>query len=120
MVSGNQNFDSSPSEMNEKIRWTLQEIRKVYAENLKFWNGLYPIHLRERGNVEEVMEDTIEHGDIGTELKEFCERAKEVMPRLKEAADLSGNSRVWRKGEPLDDLPRGLRERIEKALNFGI
>jgi hypothetical protein len=120
MVSRNPYLNPGAHEMNGEISWTLQKIREAYNENLEFWDGLYPIHLREIGDVEEVTEDTIERGDIGAELKNIRKRVNEIMPRLKQSADLSGNPHVWRKGEPLDDLPRGLRERIGKALNFGI
>jgi hypothetical protein len=120
MVFRNPHLNPGAYEMNGEIQWTLHKIREAYGENLRLWNGLYPIHLGERSNVEEVTEDSIEYGDLKNASETICQRAKEVMARLKKSADLSGNSRVWRKGEPLDDLPRGMRERIERALNFGI
>ena len=44
---------------------------------------------------------------------------REISPRLKAAADQSGNAKTWHAGEPLNGLSQGMRERIEKALKFG-
>jgi hypothetical protein len=56
-------------------------------------------------------------GDISRMLKA---KTKKVLPILKEGADQSGNAIVWHRGQDLDALNEGLRERIEKALRFGI
>jgi len=50
----------------------------------------------------------------------FGEKYRKTFPELKIAANQSGNSVVWRVGEPLDDLNQSLRDRIERALKFGI
>jgi hypothetical protein len=39
---------------------------------------------------------------------------------LKQAADESGNPIIWRPGMPLENLPEGMRKRVEIALNLGI
>ncbi len=41
-------------------------------------------------------------------------------PRLKAAADASGNPHIWRTGMPLGNLPEGMKKRVEMALRFGI
>ena len=45
-------------------------------------------------------------------------RAK--MEDLEGAADASGNPVVWQPGMPLENLPEGMRKRVEMALQFGI
>jgi len=41
-------------------------------------------------------------------------------PRLKQAADESGNPKVWRRGDPVEMLPEGMKKRIEMAQQFGV
>ena len=47
-------------------------------------------------------------------------RLQEILLELKESADRSGNAQVWRRGEPLDHLNPGLRERVRRAIEYGI
>jgi len=41
-------------------------------------------------------------------------------PRLKKAADESGNPVVWHRGDPVEVLPEGMKKRIEMAQEFGV
>ena len=41
-------------------------------------------------------------------------------PRLKRLADESGNPKIWRRGNPVDALPEGMKKRIEMAFRFGV
>ena len=50
----------------------------------------------------------------------FLRKATKILSKLKEGADKSGNAQIWHRGEPLDGLTQGLRERILKGLKFGI
>lgn len=110
----------------------LQEIKEAYLENLRFYNELFPIHNRLQKQTRREYEakelfDIKEISDIKgindiKEIKEFSLLSKILTKKVKEfkeRADRSGNAQVWRRGEPLDGLSPGLKERIEKALNFG-
>ncbi len=41
-------------------------------------------------------------------------------PRLQKAADESGNPVIWRRGDPVEKLPQGMRKRVETAMRFGV
>lgn len=43
----------------------------------------------------------------------------EDVMKAKKMADASGNPITWRRGDPVDALPDGIRQRIEKALIAG-
>ena len=104
--------------MKNKTSLTLGEIRDAYGEILGAYNELFPVHPVSRTEGEDITEDFDKGTDflIGT----VSARLKEVSPMLKEIADQSGNAMVWRRGDPLDGLNQGLRNRIERALKFGI
>jgi hypothetical protein len=106
--------------MRDGDQWTLQRIKEGYRENLALWNELHPIHPEPRMGVERTELYGCEPGDVKEMSMEFCERARQVTPQLKERADRSGNPFKWSRGDPLDGLPDGMKERIEKALGFGI
>ena len=107
--------------MNKKNRWTLKEIREAYGQILGAYNEIFPVRAETRKCVEgmESMGDEIlkDDGDI---KKAFQAQARKTLPKLKEAADSSGNPITWRRGESLDGLSQSLRDRVEKALKLGI
>ena len=114
-------FDSATKRMIQieaPKEMTLQEIRKAYGEVLRAWNELFSLHPQKRPDQEEAME-SVDYGDIEF-LENFRRKGKEIVPKLKEAADQSGNPATWRRGESLEDLNSGMRERILKGLEFGI
>ena len=99
-------------------KMTLQEIREAYGEILRAYNDLFPLHPQERKEHEETMENV---GYVDIEfLQKFRTKGKEIISKLKEAADQSGNPVMWRRGEPLEDLNSGMKARILKAVEFGI
>lgn len=111
----------------------LQKIREAYWENLRLYNELFPIHSVSqrrnwRINSREELSDIKEISDIknikiSEDIKEFLSLSKILEEKEKgfeKRADQSGNPQIWRRGDPLDNLSQGLRERIERALNFGI
>jgi hypothetical protein len=97
---------------------TLEEIRDTYVEILTAYNELFPVHPITRTEGEDITESFDKGNDflIGTVNARF----REISPKLREAANQSGNAVVWRRGDPLDDLPEGLKSRIEAAIKFGI
>lgn len=104
------------TEAPEKM--TLQEIRQAYGEILKAYNGIFPIHPETRIKFED---DT----DILDRREEdfraaFLWKAKKILPNLKEAADQSGNVKIWHRGDSLEGLNQGMKKRVEKALKLGI
>ncbi len=106
------------TEAPEKM--TLQEIRKAYGETLKAYNALFPIHSNGRRVKNEIAQDNFDPGGDSFYLEIFPEKFRKNFPRLKKAADQSGGSRVWHRGDHLDGLSQGMKDRIEKALKFGI
>jgi hypothetical protein len=50
----------------------------------------------------------------------LTEKMRSIEPRLKQAADESGNPVVWYRGDPIKGLPEGMRQRVETAMRFGI
>jgi hypothetical protein len=104
--------------MSNEFEWTLQRIREAYGDILRAWNDLFPLYPQKGSDQQEPME-SIDFGDI--EFLEKCRRkGKEIGIKLKKAADQSGNAVVWRRGDPVDGLPNGIRERVERALKLGI
>ncbi len=116
MVAADENSHTNGQGMSEKT-WTLDEIRKAYGEIWRAYNELYRSAKTDR---EEIFPDVfnIEHEGRDS-LIMLRKKAIEAIPKLKEAADRSGNAVVWHAGEPLDILSKGLKERIERALEFG-
>jgi len=104
--------------MNDRPEWTLKEIRRAYGEVLQAYNNLLPLHRQKRTEHEEPME-SVDYGDIEF-LEKFRRKGKEIVPKLKRAADQPGNPVTWRQGDSLEDLNSGMRERILKGLEFGI
>jgi hypothetical protein len=105
--------------MNEKPTWTLEEIRKAYADALTGWNALFPLHPESRREGDDVER----WGDF--EEEDFCadvfrKKGMRALSRLRKAAAQSCNAQIWHAGESLNNLSQGMRERIEKALRFGI
>jgi hypothetical protein len=104
------------TEVPEKI--TLQEIREAYGEILRAYNELFPLHPQTRRKSKDETE-IFDRGDQDF-LKEVRMKLKKVFPKLRETADRSGNAQVWHRGEPLDKVTQGMRNRIGKALRLGI
>ena len=107
--------------MSRRVQWSLKEIRSAYVEAVSAYNEIYPIHPPERISVEgiEEMGEEVLKGDECL-VETFRKKAREITPKLKEAADQSGNAISWHCGQSLDGLNQGMKERIEKALRFGI
>jgi hypothetical protein len=103
------------TEAPEKM--TLQEIREAYAEILRAYNAIFPVHPETRIKFEDETEG-LDRGDQNF-LDTFRMKAKKIVPKLREAADQSGNVKVWHRGNPLEGLNQGMKERVEKALNLG-
>ena len=104
--------------MNDGSEWTLKEVREAYGEILRAYNNLFPLHPQKRSDHEEPMEG-VDYGDIGF-LEEFRRKGKEIGAKLKRAADQSGNAVVWLRGDSLEGLSPGMKERIERGLKRGI
>jgi hypothetical protein len=104
--------------MSEKVQWTLGEIRVAYAEILRAYNELFPLHPQRKTECED-MTWSFEKGEESL-FNMVRAKARENIPKLKEGADQSGNAVLWYRGEPLDGLNQGLRERVEIGLKFGI
>lgn len=102
--------------MKEKSLWTLQEIRQAYSEILEAYNVLFPLWCE--GRKEEGMApDTF---DPPEDRVAFVRESKEILSKLREGADHSGNAQTWHIGEPTNGLSHGMKQRINKALKFGI
>jgi hypothetical protein len=97
---------------------TLQEIREAYGEILRAYNDLFRAPFQINSNREEMIE-TVNFGDIEF-LEKFRKEGKEILAKLKEAADQSGNPVIWHRGDPVAGLNAKIKERIERALKFGI
>jgi hypothetical protein len=121
MVAANPNLNKGSIEVTEKVQWTLKEIRDAYGEILRAYNALFPLHPQTRMEHEDIIIDTVDshRGDDDFHAT-FQAKAREILPKLKKAADQSGNAVTWHRGEPLESLNEGMRERIERALKFGI
>ncbi len=99
-------------------KMTLQEIRQAYGEILRAFNTLYPLHPATRKEPQDIT-DNFDKGDESL-IEAIRTKARKIFPKLKGTADQSGNVKVWHRGDPLEGLNRGMRERIEKALKLGI
>jgi hypothetical protein len=104
--------------MTSRSGWTLEEMRQAYGEILSAFNALFPVHPETRRK----FEDETDMFDRNEEdfRAAFLWKAKKILPKLKEAADQSGNVKVWHRGDPLEGLNLGMKERIERALKLGI
>jgi hypothetical protein len=105
--------------MTEENQWMLEEIREAYAQILAAFNELFPVHPQRR------IEEDVSGGfsfDRGNDsfIDAFRRKTKEVLPKLKEAADQSGNAVSWYRGQSLEGLNQSLKDRVEKALKVGI
>lgn len=105
--------------MNEKAQWSLAEIREAYRDILQAYNALSSPFSESKSNSEGEPE-TLEGTRDEESFKMIRLKLRQVSRALKEGADRSGNVQVWRRGDPLDALNQGLRDRIEKALRWGI
>jgi len=103
--------------MNEKVQWTPKKIRDAYGGILRAYNTLYPLDPVTRKDPEEIIE-RVGMDKEGT--PKFWAKMREVVPKLKEAADQSGNAVSWYRGQSLDGLNQGMKDRVEKALKLGI
>ena len=120
MESIDSNLCAGVLEMIEQTDWTLQRIRGAYAEILKAYNALFPIHSNGRRVKNEIVWDNFDPGGDNFYLEVFPKKFRKNFPRLKKAADQSGNAQTWHAGESLDDLRQGMKGRVNKALEFGI
>ena len=103
-----------------KAQWTLKEIREAYGEILRAYNILFPLHPQTRIEREDIIGDP-KFSSYGDDFHvTFCAKYRKILPELKEAADRSGNAVTWHHGESLDGLDQRMRDRIERALKFGI
>lgn len=109
----------------------LQKIKEAYFENLKFYNELFPVHhVVQKQSWNEYETKELSDMEKMSDIKKVVKETKEILSfskfltkkakELKKRADQSGNPQIWRRGDPLDNLSPGLRERIERGLNFGI
>lgn len=119
MVAANPNLNKGSIEVAEKGQWTLKEIRDAYGEILKAFNATFPLHPQTKIQREDIVNTfDLNRGDDIYDT--FNAKAKKMLPKFRRIADQSGNASSWRRGEPLDGLNEGMRERIERALKFGI
>ena len=99
--------------------WTLKEIREVYRENLKLYNETFPpFPERRKEDNEGEPEELFHRGE--NYIEALDEKLKKVLPKLKAAANESGNAVVWVRGQSLDGLNEGIHQRIRMALDFGV
>jgi len=100
----------------------LEKIKEIYLENLKFYNELYPIRINNTKKISNLYFDE----EPSLSIKDTFDFKKSVLKMKKKLIELEnnlnqiGNPKIWRRGEPLNHLDSSLRERIEKALKFGI
>ncbi len=106
-------------EVNTTTAWTLQKIREAYFENLELFNDRSLFLIRET-NRKETELDTPDPDGLSPFESNLLEKLKEVGPKLRAAADQSGNAQTWQIGQSLDGLSQGIKERVEKALLLGI
>ena len=104
--------------MKNKTSLTLGEVRDAYGEILGAYNELFPVHPASRTEGEDIT------GKFGKGEESLIDAAsakmREMGPKLKEAADQSGNAVIWRRGDSLEGLNQSLKCRIEAAIKFGI
>jgi hypothetical protein len=104
--------------MSDRSEWTLKKIRAAYGDILGAYNELFPLHPKTTMKREDETEN-FNQGDEGF-LDAFREKAKKIAQEIKRGADESGNPIVWHRGDPLDSLSPAMRERVERALKFGV
>jgi hypothetical protein len=112
------NFDSTAERMSGAENMTLREIREAYGEILAAYNEFFPVHPKTRGQTEAI-EQLFDQGEDDPSVT-TRKKMSAIFPKIKEAADKSGNPIVWHRGDPLDNLNPAMRKRIEKALKFGV
>jgi hypothetical protein len=100
--------------MGEKL--SIEEIREAYGEIIRAYNEIYPLHPQTRRL--SLDEETSDFGRGDENFRVSINR--KVRDKLRQAANESGNPVIWYRGDPLDGLSPGMRERIEVALKFGI
>jgi len=96
----------------------LQKLREAYLENLKAYNSVHPIEID--GIRKGIMIETIEEEKEKFLYEYFDQRAKKILKDLKNSVKFSGNAQIWKRGDSLENLNLGMKERVEKALRFGI
>jgi hypothetical protein len=106
--------------MTSRSEWSLKEIRAAYSEILKAYNALFPIYPNIKREKDETIQDNFDPGGDKFYSEILPKKFRENFRRLQKAADQSGNPMIWHRGDPLDGLSPGMRERIERALKFGI
>ena len=100
----------------------LEKIKEMYLENLKLYNELHPIRINNTRKISNLYFDE----EPSLSIKDTFDLKKSVLKMEKKLIALEnnlnqiGNPKIWRREEPLDHLYSSLRERIEKALKFGI
>jgi hypothetical protein len=97
-----------------------ERVRRGYRENLTAWNALFPPIPEKRSWEDEMLPEEFDPEGLILYPGKSRENAKRVVQKLKERADKSGDPQVWHRGDPLDGLNPGLKERILKALEFQI
>jgi hypothetical protein len=118
MGTTNPNPDTTAFGMSDGSEWTLERIRQAYSEILFAYNDLSPLHSETRRKHEDETQ-SFGQGDDNF-LDAFRMKAKRLVPKIKEIADQSGNAMIWHRGESFEGLSLGMRERVERALKFGI
>jgi hypothetical protein len=98
--------------------WPLPKIREAYREILNAYDEICPLH--PKTSVKD--EDITPPFDQGEDDSSFTVRKKMtgILQKIKDTADRSGNAIVWKRGDPVEGLPPGMRGRIEKALKVGV
>lgn len=104
----------------------LKEIRAGYRECLSAYNAIFPLDPATKKDAEDMMdrfaeEVTERSAKIDSNARRISRaKAKKALPTQEEGADQLGNAITWRRGDSLDGLNQDTRERIERALKFGI
>lgn len=98
----------------------LKEIRQGYGEALMLYNEIVPLHPQERKEPETEFPGTIDLAESRRTAK-ACVKVCEATEGTAEISSPNqpANAQIWCRGEPLDNLNEGLKERIERALKFG-
>jgi hypothetical protein len=98
--------------------WPLPKIREAYREILSAYDEICSLHPK----ISVKDEDITPPFDQGEDVSSFTVRKRmtAILPKIKEGADRSGNAVIWYRGDSLEGLSSGMRDRVERALKFGI
>lgn len=104
--------------MSDRGQWPLQKIRESYLDVVDLYNDLFPLRPGRKSGTEE--DPNFFDLEEDPAILAVPGKEGEMGPKLEEAAGLSQNCQIWRRGESLQGLNESLRHRIARALEFGV